>query len=236
MSVALAWLVFVTVGVLVTRAMAPDLDSRTLAFVVLVALAAVVTAALTWLGWWHPLGFARRWRNRWVLLPPLAVVLAPWLGGIQLLDGATLALLVAGYALSGFAEEAVFRGVLFRILRGRRVGRIVVVSSILFGVVHLGNMLIRGNPAMVAAQALGAATSGVGYASLYVLSGSIWAPFLVHFLHDLALNTGRLPVIPVDVAQDVLLVAYGAVLAWRTRAGRTAANPAALDAPHTAAG
>ncbi len=222
------WMLLGTVTSLVTRALAPDIETRWLGLAALIPVAVTAAVILTVRGWWEPIGFRRgvrpgRW---WVLLIPAIVVLAPWAGGFESTDVATLALLLIGYALTAFAEESVFRGMMLRLLRGRGVREAVLLSSLLFGIAHLANVVIRGNPAIVAAQAVGAFTSGVGYASVYVLTGTIWAPMGVHLMHDLVLNTGVLPVIAVDVLQDIVLVVYGVILLWFTRAGRESPNPA----------
>lgn len=228
-TLLVGWMVLGTATALVTRALLPDIETKWLGLAALLPVAAAAAVILTVRGWWEPIGFRRgvlpgRW---WVLLVPAIVVLAPAVGGFGTVDGATLALLVLGYALTAFAEESVFRGMMLRLLRDHGVRRAVLISSLLFGIAHLANVVIRGNPAIVAAQAVGAFTSGIGYASVYVLTGTIWAPMAVHFLHDLVLNSGVLPVIAVDVVQDIVLVAYGVVLLWFTRAGREASNPAA---------
>jgi membrane protease YdiL (CAAX protease family) len=230
-AVATAWLVAVSVGIALGRLVLPGLDGRTLSLAVLVGVSAVIVIAITLLRWWHVLGFIRPWRNRWVLVLPLGIVLAPWIGGFNATDVSAVALLVVGYALTGFAEETVFRGVMLRILGPMTVRRAVLLSAVLFGLVHFGNLLIRDSPAIVAAQAVGAMTAGVGYAAIYVLTQSIWPVIGIHFLHDLVLNTSAWPLIPVDVVQDVLLVGYGIYLLWFRAEGRDAPNPAAVIGP-----
>lgn len=230
-AIAVGWAAVTTIGIAITKAAAPGLASQTQAFVVLIALSLLVAALLGALGWWHAAGFTapRYWHNPWVLLLPAVVVTAPLLGGIRAdLDAATVAVLLVGYLLTGFAEESVFRGVMLRVLSPRGVRSAVLISSLLFALVHLGNVVIRGNPAIVAAQAVGAFTSGIGYAAIYVWTGTIWAAIGVHFLHDLFLNLSGWPVILVDVIQDVVLVAYGVYLIWfrepPTRQGRPASR------------
>ena len=121
----------------------------------------------------------------------------PLVGGVSIPAGGTLAILVAGYALTGFAEEAFARGVPLRVLAPRGALGAVLAYSLLFGVMHLSNVLFRSSPALVAAQAVGAACFGVGYAALRLRTNTLWP---------------RLPAIPFFVTQDVILLAYGLYL------------------------
>jgi membrane protease YdiL (CAAX protease family) len=170
-----------------------------------------LVALLSVLGWWGLIGFNRptAWRNLHLLwLPALAFIALPFVSGVGRIDTGNLAFLVVGYALTGFYEEALFRGLLLRVLAPLGVRRAVLLSALLFGCAHLVNVLFR-NPAIVFAQALGAATEGVGLAALRVRTNTLWPLIALHALEDLLLHFGRLPTIPVNVAQSVILFAYG---------------------------
>ncbi len=83
---------------------------------------------------------------------------------------AVLALVVA----APIFEELLFRGVLLESLRVR-YGIIAawVISSLLFGIVHL-----------VPAVAVNAAVMGLVLGFAYVSTGSIWAPVILHFINN----------------------------------------------------
>jgi uncharacterized protein len=88
---------------------------------------------------------------------------------------ATATLLFVG-VLVPFAEEAFFRGVLYRWLRTRwgvRAG--IVVSGLIFGAVHV-------EPA----TAIPAAVLGMGLAWIYERHKSLWSCTLVHALNNLS--------------------------------------------------
>ena len=76
----------------------------------------------------------------------------------------------------------------------------------LFGLAHLGNTLLRGVSPLIAAQALGAAVQGVGFAALRVRTGTIWPLIVIHALHDLSLQMGFLPIIMVEVPVDTAIL------------------------------
>jgi hypothetical protein len=93
---------------------------------------------------------------------------------------------------------------------------------VLFGRVRLSNILIRGDPAAIAAQAVGAACFGFGHAALRMRIGTVWPLVVLHMLTDLFLQIGRLPLIPMAVVQDLILLGLGVVLLRQA----TGANPA----------
>ncbi|MET1071743.1 MAG: CPBP family intramembrane glutamic endopeptidase [Umezawaea sp.] len=75
------------------------------------------------------------------------------------------------------AEEALFRGVLFRILE-ERTGTVIalVVSSLVFGGVHL----VNGNATLWGTLAI-ALTGGTMLAAAYAVTRSLWLPIGLHF-------------------------------------------------------
>src|SRR5690242_9076664 len=101
-------------------------------FVALFPLALIVAVALTALGWWRAVGFNRpaQWRDLRVLwLPALVVVVLPLLSGIKALDPATTLTLIVGYLLVGLREEAIYRGIMLRVLGPAGRWRAVLLSS-----------------------------------------------------------------------------------------------------------
>ena len=102
--------------------------------------------------------------------------------GVRLLPG-WLALVPGLFAQAGIAEEALFRGYLFRHLReGRSFWRAAGASMIPFVAVHL--LLFFSMPWHVAAAAvLLSAVLTIPFAHLFELGGgTIWAPALLHFV------------------------------------------------------
>ena len=142
------------------------------------------------------LGFARRRGWLWetgfgvvlgfVLMG--AIFLVEWAGGwltvgdgvwrFQRLDLALL--MLAGYftlfILAGASEEIMFRGYILQNLR-EWPGTIlaVVISSILFGLVH------GLNPNFNLLAALNIALAGVAFCCAYLITGNLWLPLAYHF-------------------------------------------------------
>ncbi len=213
-GLAVAWVVVADGGFQLTHAALPDVPPLAAAIVPLAILAILVAILLTAARWWTEAGVngPRQWRELHLLALPTALTLLPFAGGINREPVLGIPLLLIGYALTGFAEEAFARGLLLRVLRPSGPVRALIVSSLLFGLMHLGNVLIRGNPAIIAAQAVGAACFGAGYAALRLRTNTFWPLMVLHMLTDLFLRLGGLATIPTAVAQDVILLAYAAYL------------------------
>jgi membrane protease YdiL (CAAX protease family) len=189
-------------------------------FITLCVLSGVVALLLTGLGWWRIVGFnaPSAWRElRLLWLPAVVTLVLPFLAGVNLLDASTAVYLTVAYALTGFMEEAWSRGIILQILRPTGVLPTVVYSALFFALLHATNFLFR-NPAIVLAQMVGAFCFGVAYAALRIRTNTLWFLVLLHALHDLLLRYSNFPLIPLDVVQDILLVAYGFYLIRHHRA------------------
>lgn len=189
-------------------------------FVALIVLSALVALALTVLGGWRAAGLnaPHEWRALGLLWVPFAIVLIlPFLMGVKTTDWGTFFYLVVGYALTGFMEEGLMRGIVLHMLKPLGVNRSVVISSLLFALIHVGNLLYR-NPFIVLAQMVGAFVHGVGLASIRMRTNTIWFVVILHALHDLFLQYSNFPVIPLDVVQVTLLMLYGIYIlrTWKT--------------------
>ena len=219
--IAWATWIAVTLGVyFILAAVLPGLGPMVVSLWIIALVSALLAIGVSLLGWWRAVGYVpvAQWKHAAWLLLPAVLTLLPLVTGIRPLDGATYALLIAGYALTGFAEETMFRGVLVKLLERRSPLAIAAISAVLFGLAHLSNILIRGNPAVIVAQAVGAAAFGFGYAAIRQRTNTLVPLIVTHMLTDLFLQMGNLPLIPVAVVQDVILFGAGLYLLWgRTR-------------------
>ena len=208
----------IVAGALVAAALLPDADGLTrslvasvgaLLFTLVVARAvAVRTEGWTGLGLTRP----REWRDTRLLAVPALITLVPLLGGVRSIEGGTWAVLLAGYVITGFMEELLWRGVVQRLLAPTGIAKAVWLGSAIFGAAHLTNVLFRPSAGLVLSQAFGAFCFGVGYAALRWRTNTIWPLMVMHLATDLFAAIGGLPKIPVLVAQDVVLLALGAYL------------------------
>lgn len=183
-------------------------------FIATIALSILVAVTLSVLGLWKKAGFnaPSDWRSVSMMAVPFFIVLGlPFLQGIKTSDWGTFGYLFLAYALTGFMEEGVWRGIVLRVLKPTGVFRSILISSLLFGLLHIGNLMYR-NPAIVFAQMLGAFVHGIGLGAIRLRTNTIWFPVILHGLHDLALRYTNFPAIPLDVVQVTLLMLYGIYL------------------------
>jgi uncharacterized protein len=191
-----------------------SLDGKARDLVTEVLLAGLVLGLVAVLGWWRATGFStpvREWRHPWLILLPLALTLLPFTGGFKGVDGSTLLLLVIGYALNSLAEDGMFRGIVPHVLRDRGLVTAIVLSSLLFGLAHFGNIVSRPDQsvAITAAQAFGSFTEAIGVVAIRLAMRSLWPVMGVHFLADLFGQVGGAPVVLWHVAYSVALLVYG---------------------------
>ncbi len=202
---------------------ATTLDGKARDLLTEVLLAATVLAIVGALGWWRSTGFATPvadWRNRRLIVLPLLLTLLPFTGGFRGADGGMLGVLLVGYALNSIAEDGMFRGIVPRVLRDRGLVTAIVLSSLLFGLAHFGNILSRPDQsvAITAAQALGSFTEAIGVMAVRLAMGTLWPVMLVHFLADLFGQLGGAPVVAWHVVYSIAFLVYGVWVYRRHRA------------------
>jgi membrane protease YdiL (CAAX protease family) len=202
-------------------------------FVALCVESVLLVLVLAALRWWRAAGFTRpsEWRELRLLWVPAAVfVVLPLVVGLHALAPATAVYLVVAYALTGFTEEGLYRGVLLRVLGPLGTRRAVLLSALFFGAAHLVNLMFRSNPFLVFAQAVGAFSEGVGFGALRLRTNTIWPLIAFHFFEDLLLRFTRLPPIPLNVLQSVVMLVYGIYL-LRNMHGRAERPGAGAEQP-----
>ncbi len=156
-------------------------------------------------------------------------------GASMAVDSRWGALLPGLFAQAGIAEEALFRGYLFRRVRaGRTFWRAVALSTVPFVAVHLFLFATMPWPVALAAVLLSAIV-GAPLAHLFELGGgTIWAPALLHFTIQGAI---KLVALEPPVAQlPVIWMAASAVIPFlvfvvRRREPLATASTRAHDAP-----
>ncbi len=167
--------------------------------VALVGMSLVPTVVLLWLGWWRDAGFGppRTWRSLHLLWLPALYAVAQFVvePPRDLSAVGLIAFRVPENLLVGFFEEALCRAVLLyallRIWQDRRGGAFAaaLVSSLVFGVMHLQNWLIGEQPlAGTLVQITFATSLGIGFAGVLLRTNALWPLVLIHGLIDVAAN------------------------------------------------
>jgi membrane protease YdiL (CAAX protease family) len=223
-------------GAVALRAAFPSLPGYSVrgpsqSLVLVLVAAALLLALIAALRWWRLAASTRpaEWRDLHLYWLPIALLAVPVIRGIRAVPLGALGVLVVGYAATAVFEEGLWRGVILGLLRPTGVWQAVLISSVLFGLAHLGNSALRGFSVIVALQAFGAAVQGIGFAALRLRTNTIWPLILIHMLHDLFLQMGNLPIAAVDAPIATILAMYGILL---LRGRRDLATPDGdADAP-----
>ena len=89
----------------------------------------------------------------------------------------------------GFGEEIVYRGlgVANYMRKIKSAGQIKVIfwlSSIVFGLIHLGNIMMGGDPKTVVIQAFYAIGVGMLFGAVYLRTGNLWPTIIGHWSVD----------------------------------------------------
>jgi membrane protease YdiL (CAAX protease family) len=172
-------------------------------------------AALRGLGLGWPCG---RGLATALILSALLVLAIPayaWLRGASTIPYPGWMWLIPGlFAQGGIAEEALFRGYLFRRFHaGRTFWRAAVLATIPFVLAHLYMFAILPWPLALAAVTL-SAIIGFPLAHLFELGGSsIWPPALLHFTVQGAIKILEMPG---DTLLPILWMAVSATMPWLT--------------------
>jgi uncharacterized protein len=150
----------------------------------------LIVAAFVFLSlmhWWHDIGFTQGISRNQIplcLFPTLLTVYIAW-GALSSSTVGSLIFFLAVYAcLIAVAEETNFRGIILQVLLPQGVLRALFLSTLLFALLHAGN-LFAGLPwTYVAGQVLFVFGTGFAYAVMRVRTGSIWPAILLHSFTD----------------------------------------------------
>lgn len=92
----------------------------------------------------------------------------------------------------GFREESVYRGIIVneigkKYIKSRKgVLFTALVSGVIFGLIHMGNMFYGVNFSSAVIQSLAAAGIGFYLAAVYLRGGNLWVLIIVHAVTDAA--------------------------------------------------
>lgn len=116
----------------------------------------------------------------------------------------------------GISEEVFFRGIILNELKTKRIQSAIIISSLLFAVLHLANLAGGINIKYAILQVLFAFIFGVVAAQMTILTKSLTPAIIWHFSHDfIAFMTGNkldTSTLIILAIQCVVLVIYGLYL------------------------
>ena len=181
----------VSVGFAGFQAALPELPQQLIEILTEMVLAVLAVILLTTSHSWQSTGFRtlsspKDLRLYWVLVFPLFPVLVSVVNAVSRMRASEVAFYLILACLVGFAEEAFFRGLMLRSLAVLGLWRAAIISSGVFGLMHLQNLLLGADLAGTLLQVLYAAAVGFSYAAVALRTGAIWPLIIIHALIDFA--------------------------------------------------
>ena len=147
------------------------------------------------------------------VIPMMIIALMGLIGGLS--PEADVSYVLSTLFLSiavGFSEELYFRSVVLDIWQFKGVKTAVIVSSVVFGICHLTNVLGGAGIAATLLQIAFAFLYGIAQALIFTKAKSLVPCIFVHFLHDfIAFNTSdviQILTIVIAAVQVVILLVY----------------------------
>lgn len=163
-------------------------DGVVLPIGVVSVLLALVTS---YFGWWKPVLFERRTLPGWLMLWPVLAIVSMIVNiavDSDQWDTGFLLLLFVGFALVGFSEELMTRGLLLIGARSQyRELWAWLISTVCFGLMHSLNVFLGQDLGTTAVQVLSTLGSGTLLYFARRIGGTILLPMAMHALFDTTL-------------------------------------------------
>ena len=146
------------------------------------------------LGWWRPVFYDPKPVRKWVWFIPivfiLAIVAGINYGGLADRGGTFTIMLIAASLLVGFGEEGMFRAIGVTSLRrhGFTEGKVALWSSVIFGLVHISNII--GGDSRAIGQAVMVSFAGYFFYLIRRVSRSNILNSLLHAGFDFMIISG----------------------------------------------
>jgi len=223
LAIACAALQFlVTLAILlVGKSLAPPEQFGKIKLVAFASTLVVPIVLAQMLGLWRELGL-QRFRVTPLFIASLAVCIPYLLLGLRVPDGTSIGGALSVQAVNAFAEELLFRGVIFVLLIRLPLARALLINAVLFGAMHLLHGIMDGDWAAAGHQALVTILGGLVFVAVRADTGSLWPPILLHMLLNLSVifsngeasrATGSLVI--ADSVSRTLQLAVFVVLVWK---------------------
>jgi uncharacterized protein len=158
-----------------------------------IILTIIAMIFLSVMGWWRIVGFRPPDQPADLLYftVPFLPAVVSLVAGVELESVIVVTQLLAITAMVGFAEEAIFRGLMLNALKPRGAWMAAIVSSLLFGLSHSPSVLSGKDLVDVVVQMLYALAIGFAFAALVLKKGILWPLVVAHFLIDFTAMIGR---------------------------------------------
>ncbi|MDF2627300.1 MAG: abortive infection protein [Symbiobacteriaceae bacterium] len=187
----------------------PTVDVMALKLLIMFEMIGTAGALLWLMGWWREAGFNRpsAWREmhlHWIGLVLPACVIA--ILGIKMTEPGQLLGLIPVVLLIGIQEEMIFRGLAMRALLPGGALRAVLITSVLFGVMHFGNLFGGADLTYTVVQVIASILGAVGLGAIRVRTKTTWGLVVLHAINDYVMFITRDEVNVTQAQSTFLLV------------------------------
>ena len=193
----------------------PQLPQPMMDFLAEIVLAVLAVVLLTMMRSWRNAGFRalmspKDLRLYWVPMFPLLPVLIALATGISRMRFSEVVFYLVLACLVGFVEEAFFRGLMLRSLSTLGLWQAAMISSAVFGLMHLQNLLFGADLAGTLLQVVYASAMGFGFAAVTLRTGAIWPLVVIHALIDFGafVTSGEAGTVEISTTDVVVNTAY----------------------------
>jgi membrane protease YdiL (CAAX protease family) len=204
----------------------------------LITVASFITAAggiivLRYLGWWEKAGYASvgHISDIPLYILPAGMAFLPLLERTGTIEAQTITVFAGLSIVVAVAEETFFRGLILQALIPTGILRAVLLSSLLFGLLHLLNS-VGGiwDPSFTLVDTFAAFGIGIVFSALVIRAGTIWPPIFLHalinFIALVTLGSISVPAqTPVQLAATavagLVMAVYGLLLLRKNTGGET---------------
>lgn len=150
-------------------------------------------------------------------IPVILIALLHLVCGINTNSGIVFIFLNLIFVLSiGFIEEIYFRGIILKIWLDKNTKKAIIISSILFAICHLMNVMGGAGIIEVILQICFAFVYGVVLSYIFIISKSIWPCIIIHAFHDylsfISLDASLGMNILIGTIQFIILIVYAIYL------------------------
>lgn len=117
-------------------------------------------------------------------IPFVIVAMLPFLAGVDFSNPLKLVIRLYMTIAIGFAEEIVFRGIIFKTWLNYGLAKAVIISSTLFALCHFMNVLGGASILATVLQICFAFSWGIAISFVFYFTKSIWPGIILHAFHD----------------------------------------------------
>lgn len=217
-------------------AVLPGWDPVKLRMVATALMALIAALLLQRFGLWREARFngPAAWRNPWVGLVALGLCFVPLVVGFKLPPNEELLTMTWRMVVNSFAEEAIFRGLALAVLLPRGPIKAALITSALFGSLHFMRLMFGADLGPTAMQVVSSTLFGLLMAALWLRTGTIWWPILVHTAANIVPSMAtptETEGVALGLGITLVSLAYSLFLLWRAAAGRQRAEQTPQHGP-----